>query len=298
MKTIFIKEMDRKRKIVEKIINKLKYIFNKIDIIEEKNNKIYVLPIYANKKLKKYKIKNIAKKIVKKLEQEGTNKVILSESLKSIVLLKNCLYSENINILNGRYLFKCLPIEIIEYILKFKNEKIENSEIWIMVNDLTNLNKQIIIEIAKNVKTLNIITNNINKCKRIEKYLYNEYGILLNITNNKKTSLLKAKIIFNVDFPEELVNKYKINTKAIIINMLEKIEIQSKKFNGININYFKIKIPAEFKIEGFSDEEIYEGIIHNYSFEEMHKRIKREEIKIEGLIGNRGVIQEQEFRNY
>ncbi|MBO4816150.1 MAG: hypothetical protein J5507_04465 [Clostridia bacterium] len=295
MKTSFIKEMDNNIGFIKKILVLIKRCINIINVENYNENIIYLLPIYNKKKNRNHQINRISKTILKKLEKDRTNKVVLSEYLKGIEALKNNLYSNNINILDGRFLFKCLSKNIIEYILKQNSSKIENSEICIILNDFTNINKNIIIDVAKSAKNVNIITNNISKCNKLENYLYNEYGILLNVSNNKKTSLLKSKIILNLDFPEELINKYKINTKAIIINTQEKIEIHSKKFNGINLNYFKINIPDKYKIEGFSYEETYESMIYNSSYGDVQEKIEKDKIEIKGLIGNRGIISKHEF---
>ena len=258
MKVIYIRETKETCDFIKKIILRIKCLFNIINIEKIDERIIYNLPIYANKNISKYRIKKVSKKVIKILEENGVSNVVISKYLGTLETLKNYLYSENINILDGRYLFKCLSSEVIEYILKRKNKQMKESEIYLLVNDFNNINKEIIVNIAKNVKTLNIITNNVNKFKNIEKYLYNEYGILLNISNNKRNSILNAKVILNFDFPEEILNQYNIYNKAIIVNLLEKISIQCKKFNGININYFKIDIPKEIRLEGFKDEEVYE----------------------------------------
>lgn len=165
-----------------------------------------------------------------------------------------------------------------------------------LINDFNKINTEIIIEIAKNIKTLNIVTNHIDRCKKIEEYLYNEFGIMINISNNKRKSLLNSEIILNIDFPEELVNKYRIYEKSIIINISEKIKLISKRFNGININYYKINIPEKYKIYNFKDEIIYESIIFKiYKLEDIMKKIKKDKIKIKKLIGNNGVISEKEI---
>ena len=295
MITAYIKERKKSKNKFENIKIKFKYIVNKIDIENIEDKTIYYLPIFKENKISKHKTRKLTNKVVKMLDKIWTNRIVLSEYLEQNELFKNYLYSSNINILNGRILFKQLYNKIIEYILNIKKEEIQNSEIWITVNDFTIINKEIIIDIGKRVKRLNIVTNNIDKCKDIESYLYNEYGIVLNVSNNKKLALLKAKIILNIDFPEEIMNKYKINTKAIIINMLEKIEIKSKKFSGININYYNIQIPKQYKLEDFRDETSYESIIYNMNFNEIQERLNKDKIKIKYLIGNRGIINKREF---
>lgn len=165
-----------------------------------------------------------------------------------------------------------------------------------LVNDFTDINKEIIMHIAKKVKTLNIITNHINKCKKLEEYLYNEFGIILNVSNNKRKSLLKSEIIINLDFTEELVNKYTIYEKAIVININDKIDIYSKRFNGININYYKITLPDKYKIEDFQNEILYESLIYaKNNYAEIIKMIEGDKICIDKLIGNNGIIREKEI---
>lgn len=167
-----------------------------------------------------------------------------------------------------------------------------------LINDFTQINKEIIIHIAKNIKRLNIVTNHINKCKKIEEYLYNEFGIMLNISNNKRRSLLKSEVIINLDFPEELINNYKIYDRAIILNINDKIEIKSKRFNGLNINYFRIIFPDEYKIEGFQNEIVYESTIYiKNSYEDINYNFAEDKIKINKLIGINGAIKEREIAN-
>lgn len=168
-----------------------------------------------------------------------------------------------------------------------------------LINDFTDINREIIIHIAKNIKRLNIVTNHINKCKKIEEYLYDEYGIILNISNNKRRSLLKSKVIINLDFPEELINKYRIYDKAIIVNLYYKTNIERKRFNGININGYRIIMPDKYKMKGFIDEIVYESLIYGYKdFYKLDKRMnKLDSIKIKKLIGNNGPIIENEIIN-
>ena len=187
----------------------------------------------------------------------------------------------------------CQSDEDIDNEYHNQDEEKEISENYI--NNYNNINERLIIELARRIKTLNIITDKIDNFKRIEKYLYREFGIILNISNNKKASLLKANIILNLDFTNEIINEYKIYNNAIIINILGNVIIKSKKFSGININYFNINIPDKYRINGFKNEEIYESIIYNLSYEKALEKLKQDNVKIKNLVGNRGIINKQEF---
>lgn len=295
MNIVYIREAHENGNFTKRVILKIKGLLGIINV-EKKNGKIlYYLPILKKQNINKGKIKKISKKIVKKLEKDGINNIALSKYLNSLKELKNNLYSENITILNGRHLFKCLAKEIIEYILKIKNEGIHKLEISILINECNEFNQSLVMDLAKEVRTLNIITNHINKWSKIEENLYNNFGILLNVSNNKSNSLKFSKLILNIDFPSELINQYKMFNEAIIINTLQKVNIKNKKFNGININYFKITIPEKYKLEGFTNEVIYESIIHKKGFNETRNIIKNDKIKIKKLIGNSGYIKENEF---
>lgn len=296
MRVIYIKATEKPKSFLKRIRYCFDYYFNIIRTITIQSDRIYCLPILYNKKIKKKKIKRLSYKIIKKLEKDESNIIVLSEYLSNVDYLKIFLCSKGINILDGRLLFKCLYNKIISYILDITNERIEDSQIWITINDYTELNKEIIMDIARKVKTLNIVTTNINKFRSIEKTLYNEYGILLNISNSKKTSLVKSRIILNFDFPEEIINRYVINRNAIVVNFLNKVQIYSKKFNGININYYNISMPKEYILEGFSNQIVYESKICNFSLDKTIKMFYKDDINIKYLIGNKGKINEHEYK--
>lgn len=122
MNVIYIKETKETCDIIKRIVLKIKKFLN---IIKAESTNIYCLPIFKESKISKYRIKRFCTQISKILDRSGTNTIALSENLNSNQLLKNYLFAKNINILDGRYLFKCLTYETFEYIFKIKNKKIE-----------------------------------------------------------------------------------------------------------------------------------------------------------------------------
>ena len=135
-----------------------------------------------------------------------------------------------LKIQDGRWLFEILITDIIEYIINKKKLEKTKLKISILINDITEFEIENIKELAKKYKNLNIVTNHIEKFKKIEKELLEKEGIMITVTNNRKKSLVKSDIIYNVDFPEETLNKYVINDEAIIINLHGKIKIKKKRF--------------------------------------------------------------------
>ena len=280
---------------VKRIVIKIKKIFNIVEFSEDNGKTTITLPLFKSNKIRNKKIIKIAKRINKKLYDNNIENVVLSNYLEENEILKQKLYCQNINILDGRYLFYLLIPEIIEYILKRQKVKLQNGEVTLLINDFTQNNAKIITYIAQNVKRVNIVTNHSNKFKKIEDYLYNELGVILNITNNKSKSLSNANIIINIDFPEEIINKYEINSNAIIVNIFNEIKIRAKKFNGININYYKACIPKEYQIDGFQNNLVYESSIYKCSYENARKDIIANKIRIKKLVGINGDISENEF---
>lgn len=289
MTLFFIEESKEKNKCKLKINN----ILNKIQEQKDGNKVFLSLPI-KSEKIKEKKIK----RLVKQMQKYRIKTVVLSDNLFNLETLKNELYSININILDGKYLFKLLTEEVIKYICKKTKTDIEKMEISILTNDVNNTNNVIIIGLAEKVKMLNIITNHVSEFKTMEEYLLDEKGIVIKISNNYKTALKKTNIIINIDFVEEDINKYSLPSKCVIVNLNSEIKIKTKKFNGINIIDYNIIIPPKYKIEGYNNKFVYESNMLEKGYEVAKKQIQEDKIKIKNLIGKNGVINSKEFDFY
>ena len=282
IKTYFIQEKDNHSK-----------IFNFITI---KNNTI-TLPV--NKKdilTKNKKMIKLVKKTIKTLNKKNIKTVVLSNELQKNENIINLINSSNMNILDGRWLFKYISYETIDYILKNKNIQKEETEISILTNELTDTSIENIKLFSKEYKRVNVITNHISSFIKIEEKLFDEYGIMIIISNNKKKSLVNSSIILNLDFPKEILNKYNINENAIIINAEGNMKIYKKRFNGIVINDYEIELEnlddTEInKLQKFNLKEIYESKIYRKdNFYNIRNIIKDSGLKIKYLKGNNGII--------
>ena len=187
----------------------------------------------------KVKIVNLLRRY---LLENKSKQIILSENLKKNNDFFNLLQSNNIDIVNGKWLFKILVPDIVEEIVKKNNLKKEELEIIFTVNKLDSQIENYIELFSMKFKSVGIVTNHISKFKRIEEKLYKNNGILITVTNNRRKSLLKSNIIINIDFPKELLNKFAINDNAIIINIEEESNIKKKRFCGEIINNYEINV--------------------------------------------------------
>ena len=221
--------------------NKIKAIFKKIEL---KDDKVLI----------NYKLNG---KIIRELNKLNIKNIILSKEIKKDKEFINLLYSNNFNIINGRKLFKEIIYILIEEIFEKKNIKMQEKQISIMTNKMDSYSKNLINVFSRKFKTLNVVTNNISYFVALKEQLWEDEGIVIILTNNKKKALSKSDIIINIDFPEEIVNTYHICDEAIIINLEENIKIKKKRFTGQIINDYKIKAKEESKLSEFLNKEEY-----------------------------------------
>lgn len=282
----------KKIKLIYNKFYKMKYKFIRLKEESVENGTLLILP-----NLEKYTYE----KLSKYLNINGINNICLSEELMKNKTFIDFLKHKNINILDGKWLFRHMSFDVVKYVCDLKKEKINLQEVSILSNDIDRILKQIIFDLAPEVRVLNLITQNENKFKKIEKELYDEYGIILNINNNYQKSLVKNDIILNFDFEEDELNKYRINSTASIINFYNEINIKEKDFKGININFFELTIPMKYISESsylkdFDNTIFYESLIYKKtSPENIINQIKKDKINIIYLNGKNGRIRKNEY---
>ena len=273
-------------------IYKFKYKFIKLKEEKIENGELVFLP-----NLEKYTYE----KLLKYFNIKGITKVCISDDLMNNKKFIDFLKRSNVEILDGKWLFKHMSFDIVKYICNQKKEKINYQEVSVLSNNIDRILKQIIFDLAKEVKIINLVTQNENIFKKIEKELYDDYGIILNVNNNYQKSLIKSDIILNFDFEEEELNKYNLNSKASIINFKDEINIREKNFSGININFFELTIPMKYIRESillkeFNTSIFYESLIYKKtSPENIIKQIKNDKININFLNGKNGRIRKNEY---
>lgn len=232
MITIYIKkfknEEEENAKGFSRLIKNIyKFIIDKFNILQIKkiteNKKIYLIPNINKTSIYKRILRNIKK------EKTKTEKVqiVLEKEIKQYIE-----FFQGYKIIDGRNIFFNSIEDILNIILK--ENLLELQDVYILTNYYQEKNINLIRNLASKVKTVNVITKEIQKYKNLESMM-EEWGIPIVVSNNKRKSLKKAKIIINLDFSKEELEKYIIYRNAVIINLnLEKIT-NLKAFDGIVI---------------------------------------------------------------
>ena len=237
------------------------------------------------------------RKLVKRLLLNETNNVVIDKELITCEKLINLLRTNDIKIFDGKWLEKYLILDILEYIINKKQIIKAETEIAITANEITDLLIEMIKILSKQYKKLTIVTNHIEKLRKIEKEIKEKEGILIILSNNKNKSLLKSQVIINMDFNQELINQYKIYEEAIIINAEENIKIEAIRFNGIVINDYEIEIGRkEFiwrdGIEKYRQRDLIEAELYvRDTYKNIRKKIQKNNIKIKELYGINGIVK-------
>ena len=272
--------------------DKPNFIERKLNLIKVQENTI-MLPI--DEKTKEKQIEKISAKTKKIIQKYSTSKkVVLSKEMYKQTQYINYLNTYGLEIQDGKWLFEALIPEITEYIINKK--KIEKTNISIMINDLTDIEFENIKILARKYKTINIVTNHIEKFKNLEKQLQENEGIIITITNNKKKSLMKSQIILNIDFPKELINKYNMQDDAIIVNVRGNAKINKKRFNGLTINDYEIDFREDRKNNKalnnhFYLKDLYESELYKKQrICEIKEKIRVDKVSIKKLILNNGEL--------
>lgn len=294
MKIGYMMEMNKEDGIKKKIQYMLFNIFTK-EKVQRIENK-WIVEIRNQEKGKKIDSLDL---LLKKYRIET---LVLEEKLDKNQEFKNKLYSKGYTILNGKKFMKCGIIKILEFISKQMEILVKEQDVSILINDMGRIEEYYIEEIAKLVRSITIITNHTNKFRVVEEKLYDEFGIVLNINNNKRKGLTKAKVIINFDFPEEIIKQYRIARNAIIINLKQNLKIASKRFEGILINDWKVTFKEDSfnnmpKKEVFNPNYLYESELIQIPFSaKVEEKMEKDQIEINYLIGKNGKISKQDFQ--
>ena len=287
----------------ERLNNNFFQNFQGMEIGIADNN--YIIAIHDKDK------KSIQKRLVKKIYKLKIDAIVFSKELEGkfkddiCVMLK---LDDNINVkmINGKKLMEYMEFDIMKYILEKQKHSMRQEDIYIIFKRDNSLNLNFLVRFIENFRMTNVVTNDIARLKNVQDNLLDNENILISVSNNKKKALRRAKYVLNVNLTTEELAKYNINRNAVIINIRENVKYSNPGFEGVNVNYFDIKVPDEFdeKFEqmgnNFDLVKLYESILIAENFgeastEKVYEKIARDEIQVKNVIGINGRISDEEL---
>ena len=245
-----------------------------------------------------YEISNLNRRCVEKLR-----KLIKKDNIKQVACEEEIQqYVDKKILIDEKDIIKYLILEILEYIFEIQGKKMEQEDIYFLINEDEDIYLENIKTLSEKFKTTNIITEELSKFQKIVENIFEEETTIY-LSNNKRKSLRRAKYIVNFDYGIGEIEKYNINRTAILINIEQKVKIESMAFEGISINNVNIQIPDEL-IEHFGRmmEKINKNILYmslvnqKQELARIKDRIKEDNIHILNLIGDKGIISQEEFK--
>ena len=244
-----------------------------------------------------YEISNLNRRCVEKLR-----KLIKKDNIKQVACEEEIQqYVDKKILIDEKDIIKYLILEILEYIFEIQGKKMEQEDIYFLINKDEDIYLENIKTLSEKFKTTNI-TEELSKFQKIVENIFEEETTIY-LSNNKRKSLRRAKYIVNFDYGIGEIEKYNINRTAILINIEQKVKIESMAFEGISINNVNIQIPDEL-IEHFGRmmEKINKNILYmslvnqKQELARIKDRIKEDNIHILNLIGDKGIISQEEFK--
>ena len=314
----------KQEKLPFQTMDRIKYFFGMVTSSEFEQGYVFCVPVFEKEK----KMEKVVQNLLKQIQKAKVDTIVFSNDLINSSFysqIEKELKQKEYQILNGRRLMNYMNYDIFGYILNLQKTDIKKEELFFLINKDDSLDLQFLSKFVENCKMVNIVTNDLERFKKIQENLYEKENILISVSNNRSKSLKRAKYIFNVNMDQKDIEKYKINRNAMIVNFRENLRYNSNIFDGICVNYFQINLPDEYieqfdkniEIEEFDRTRLYESILMKkieiekkkavmLSKSELKKRknivmdmIYQDEIKVVGLIGNNGKIDEKEIiRNY
>lgn len=265
----------------------------------------YIIAIHDKDK------KSIQKRLVKKIYKLKIDAIVFSKELEGKFKDDICemlKLDDNINVkmINGKKLMEYMEFDIMKYILEKQKHSMRQEDIYIIFKRDNSLNLNFLVRFIENFRMTNVVTNDIARLKNVQDNLLDNENILISVSNNKKKALRRAKYVLNVNLTTEELAKYNINRNAVIINIRENVKYSNPGFEGVNVNYFDIKVPDEFdeKFEqmgnNFDLVKLYESILIAENFgeastEKVYEKIARDEIQVKNVIGINGRISDEEL---
>ena len=250
------------------------------------------LPHFKERKSKSY-----AKRVLKILNNSRINNIVVNNEI-----LKNRNFCEELvdnkkYIITGRRIYKALLLRILKDVSKQMNVDLEKLKVVLLVDEYTVENVDLIRCIARNVKSLTVVTTDKDKFNRLTTELYENFGIILKVYEKNKSNYKYANILVNADFPSYEMEKINVGNNSLIICGFAKLYKIKPNFNGIIIR--NVDVISRMNSNPMIDElALCEAQIYSYlrKLKENDREFEKQGFKINGYFGENGKILSEDFQ--
>lgn len=241
--------------------HKFKSLFKTI-YLSNLNHKDYLINLNIKKEkfsnLSKKKISNLFKKIYTILYDKKIFTVVLDNFLFENEYFKQILQEYQINIITGNNIKNILLKKYLLSMNYFQEEITRKYNAVILVNQYNYITKYNIEYLAKNCKSICLITNNKSTFLPLSESFHDELGIYIPILNKPPKS---SDLIINIDFN---LNKINFNKNITVLDFSNTTFSKSKKKHFKYINEFCIDVPQDFYIDNFEPFQLCEAHFSDY----------------------------------
>lgn len=252
-----------------------------------------LLPHFKIKKSEKY-----AKKVASVLDENKIENIVINKDI-----LNNRLFCENLvdkkkHIITGRKMYRVILLRALKDISYQMKYTLPKQKLALLVDDYCIENVDLIKSVAKEVKSLTVVTTDKEKFDMISQELFKNYGIIIKVVEKNTTNLNSANTIVNVDFPCYDMNKINIDKSCLIICGFAIHYDIPKNFDGIVIRKIEV-IDAENTNHNIDDLSLCEAKIYSYlrKLKENDRIFEREGYRINGYFGENGKLTSEDFKN-
>ena len=169
------------------------------------------------------------------------------------------------------------------------------------IKKFQDMNKDTFFDISDIFKGINFVTTRHGYIRRIEKTILKHNDTPTSVSNNRRKALLRAKILINFDFDNDLLSEFEINKDCIIVNLSNNKISLRKNFRGCIIDgvkiCFKNRYEKHINSDKYNIEELYKSYIQNLDYCKAVEHNNLNDCKIINLVGNRGIILNDEIVN-
>lgn len=282
----------------------LKGITNSITVKQIQGGILLILPFSIEKcDLKLEKAMKHVQQLMKKYQ---ITNLVLAEELKrfSYFSKEENIFQKQVHIIDGKGIMPYLLKEIIEYILKIQQKPMELEDLYLCMKQNSKIYLDNIYYLTHYFKTINIITPNITTFQKIADDIEEKENIVITVSNNKKKSLKKARLIVNFDFEEKEIKKYTIFRRAILIILNHSNPYESVGFDGIQVRHIGVDMSKDLKdffnkyhlLETCSLTSLCESLINTkQEFLQVKHQLEKEKVEVIKLYGTKGEIGKKQY---